>query len=319
MIASEKPKSAFVTGLLLFITLELSVAATDVTSASQLNKTEILVNFQNRQFNTLIYAPAEKNKAGYPLLIVTPGAGNRLLRFVRATDFNKLAQRYSFVVAFPEIDQRDDWFERALSETGSGKNAADFFRTVIKNVSEHTTIQSQQVYLSGFSTGGILLLTALCEMAEEIAAFAVVSASLPKDRQSGCKPARPVPALFIASKDDPVVPWFGGQLVLSDSGGNLVSVDSITDTVDVWRMNNNCGAKPKLDPLSNVDPADRTTVTRLIYDNRCRNSAIVMLYAIKGGGHNWPGSRVQIDSQQGSISQDINASEIIWDFFSKYR
>ena len=323
MILREKSKPGFVTGLLLFfLTIEISTAAPEVVAAGGVEKSEITVNFKGRLFQTLVYAPETSNQINtYPLLIVAPGVGNRLLRFVRATNLYKLAEKYQFVIAFPEIDQYYDWFgwlSPAVSEN-SRNDVAGFFRLVIENVSDQVSIDKKQVYLAGFSTGGVLVLTALCEMADEIAAFAVVSATVPNVWQSRCKPQRSVPALFIASKDDPVLPWVGGQFATPDQGESGLNVISVLDTVDIWRANNKCGVRPLLQSLENIDPADRTTVTRLSYDHRCHNSAVVLLYAIKGGGHSWPGSRVHLNSLQGSISQDLNASDVIWNFVRKYR
>ena len=79
--------------------------------------------------------------------------------------------------------------------------------------------------------------------------------------------------------------------------------------------------------------ADGTEVVKIGYFN-CKSGAPVVLYQIEGGGHGWPGGQTDAllgnDSRGntrgnrarqrlvGNTSQDINASEVIWQFLQKY-
>jgi polyhydroxybutyrate depolymerase len=47
----------------------------------------------------------------------------------------------------------------------------------------------------------------------------------------------------------------------------------------------------------------------------CRDQAEVIIYAIEGGGHAWPGGGPTFI---GKTSKDINASETMWAFFENH-
>jgi polyhydroxybutyrate depolymerase len=56
-------------------------------------------------------------------------------------------------------------------------------------------------------------------------------------------------------------------------------------------------------------------VQRITYRG-CRGGNAVVLYAVPGGGHTWPGS---FDvPMRGHVTQDINAADLILDFFAHH-
>jgi hypothetical protein len=55
---------------------------------------------------------------------------------------------------------------------------------------------------------------------------------------------------------------------------------------------------------------------RLIEYSSCADGTLVQLYAIDGGGHTWPGS-FDVPGL-GYTTQQIDATDLIWDFFSAY-
>lgn len=307
-----------VIGLLIFPFLTGAVTAATLESQSS-DKTQIFFVHDDKNYNALLFKPESNSRdVAHPLVIVASSIGDRLSRFVRATGFAQLAGRENFVVTYAQIDQNEDWYSWLDSPNGGVNQGAEFFRSIIYSVSKQANIQPRKIYLVGFSTGGTLVLTAMCEMANEVAAFGVVSASLPTSWQKQCSMKKSVPAIIFASRDDPIFHWDGGDIAIPLTESKTLKVLSISDTVDLWRANNKCSARPLLEPFANVDPSDGTTITRLKYDYECRNSSHVLLYAITGGGHSWPGSIIKLRSFEGAISQDIHASDTIWEFFRKY-
>jgi polyhydroxybutyrate depolymerase len=58
-------------------------------------------------------------------------------------------------------------------------------------------------------------------------------------------------------------------------------------------------------------------VTLISYS--CPNGSSVELYRVRGGGHTWPGSALSAGAKQlGVTTMAINASKIIWNFFSAH-
>jgi polyhydroxybutyrate depolymerase len=53
---------------------------------------------------------------------------------------------------------------------------------------------------------------------------------------------------------------------------------------------------------------------------QCTSGADVQYYIITGGGHTWPGGLQYLpEAVVGRTSRDINASELLWQFFSAHK
>jgi polyhydroxybutyrate depolymerase len=119
--------------------------------------------------------------------------------------------------------------------------------------------------------------------------------------------------------DDRLMKWDGGEIPSGRGigGGEVVSTQQ---TVNFWVANNGCRAAPRNEELP--DKAnDGTRVIRHSYAD-CSSGKEVVLYEIRGGGHGWPGSSARrgllVSRLVGTVSQDINASEVIVEFFRRY-
>src|SRR4029450_331493 len=49
----------------------------------------------------------------------------------------------------------------------------------------------------------------------------------------------------------------------------------------------------------------------------CHGGSSVALYAVTGGGHTWPGSSIDLP-MNGHVTQDINAADLMLEFFSHH-
>ena len=78
----------------------------------------------------------------------------------------------------------------------------------------------------------------------------------------------------------------------------------------MWARRNQCGTAP----LDSVVAAD---VTRREYPD-CADSATVVLYTIRGGGHSWPGGKPLPEWFVGPTSSDIDATSVMWEFFRQH-
>jgi polyhydroxybutyrate depolymerase len=128
-----------------------------------------------------------------------------------------------------------------------------------------------------------------------------------------CAPRPAISVVEFHGTDDPIVPFKGGE-VQGEFGGIVLSV---AETVSHWVNLNRCPTSPKIRLEPDRDPNDGTRVLREVYRS-CQKGTGVVLYAIKGGGHTWPdGPGGQLPTS-GRVSRDINATEVIWDFFAKH-
>ena len=66
------------------------------------------------------------------------------------------------------------------------------------------------------------------------------------------------------------------------------------------------------------DPHDGTRVKCTRYVNESDGTEVI-LYAVEGGGHTWPGGFQYLPAWIiGKTSRDIDANEVIWAFFKRH-
>ena len=83
---------------------------------------------------------------------------------------------------------------------------------------------------------------------------------------------------------------------------------SVSDITTYWANYNNTDPNPIINQVPNSNPSDGSTVERRSWENG-DNCVTVQELKVINGGHDWPGS---------SGNMDINASQEIWKFVSKY-
>ncbi len=75
---------------------------------------------------------------------------------------------------------------------------------------------------------------------------------------------------------------------------------------------NKCASKPSVSSVA-------AGVTRLQYTD-CGDVASMVLYTIRGEGHQWPGGRSIAEQWLlGSYSGSIDATQLMWAFFREHR
>ena len=72
------------------------------------------------------------------------------------------------------------------------------------------------------------------------------------------------------------------------------------------------GSKPQRSRPQPKGVGGTGRVTRETYTT-CRGRADVVLYKVAGGSHSWPGGN------GGDATQEVSATELIWEFFTHYR
>jgi polyhydroxybutyrate depolymerase len=181
-----------------------------------------------------------------------------------------------------------------------------FLNQMLDQLALKYSLDTRRIYATGLGDGGFMALRVGCNMADRVAAIAVVGAAMPKTMI--CLPARPVPALFINGTDDPVVP---------DNGGTYkprrFHILSAEDSAKTWAKFDRCGEKPAQDKLPSAEKGGKDTKT-FTYSG-CQDNAQVVLYSVKNGGNTWPGGeQYTTEKEAGKTSNALNANEAIWSF-----
>jgi len=150
-------------------------------------------------------------------------------------------------------------------------------------------------------------------LSDRIAAIAAVSSGMAPAVAASLQPAAPVSILVINGTDDPLVPYRGGPVVRDR--GETISTNAI---IRKWVTANHCKENPIVMQLPDTDPSDGTRVQKTAY-LECAQHSVVALYRIDGGGHTWPGgSQYLPPAIIGRVSRDLNATQVIWQFFANH-
>jgi polyhydroxybutyrate depolymerase len=86
-----------------------------------------------------------------------------------------------------------------------------------------------------------------------------------------------------------------------------------------WAEQDGCDAAkdPKVVKISHAGSDDGTSAQRLSFGTS-KDGTQVVFYHTDGGGHPWPGGSKMQEAILGKATKDIDASALIWEFFSKY-
>lgn len=152
------------------------------------------------------------------------------------------------------------------------------------------------------SNGGFMSFHLACNLSERIAAIASVTGSMTDLTLNGCDAQRPVPVMQIHGTQDPVVSYNGSNLSIS-----------MNELIAYWVNHNNCNPTPTIYNVPDTNTTDQCTAEYRVY--RDGDAGVnVEFFHIEGGGHTWPDGLLDI----GVTNRDINASDEVWKFFSKY-
>lgn len=274
----------------------------------------------------LLHIPPSYDKTKpLPLVIALHGGGGAGKNMVQLTlgGFDKLSDKNGFVVVYPDGIKKQWSDGRSSEETGHYVNKENiddvgFISALIDHLIKKLNIDPKRVYITGMSNGAIMAYRLACELTEKIAAIAPVTGNISQNLFPSCSPSRPISVLAINNVNDPLVPWAGGDITGPSGFKKFGKVLSTSDTIRFWVNHNNCLSSPVITHEPDTDPKDGTRIRKEVYRDG-KDGTEVILYAIEGGGHTWPsGYQYLREKIIGKTSKDIDANEVIWEFFKKH-
>ena len=259
---------------------------------------------------------------GWPLLLVLHGGGGSGDYMARVSDFGDMARREGFVAVFPDAIGKhwnDGRYAATLESQGEDVDDVGFLIALVNHLGGRLPVDARRVYALGASNGGMMVQRLGCEAAEHFAALASVIANMPEPLQSSCRPRLPVAMMIINGTADPMVPYDGGRVGMGRKDrGRVIST---ADTIDHWVRANGCRAAADAFLLPNKDPGDGVQIRASRWRD-CRQGAEVLLYAMDGAGHRWPGEPRAgvplLKRLMGPLAMDIEAEREIWAFFKAH-
>jgi polyhydroxybutyrate depolymerase len=273
-----------------------------------------------------IHIPASRiDMPRAPLLIMLHGGGSTGKANIGLTkgEFNFLSDRDGFLVVYPDGINKH-WNDGRTEDVivyGKGQKLQDdvgFISALIDSLINTMNVDPDRVYVTGMSNGALMAYRLGCEIPDKLAAIAPVDGSISQSIADTVSPRSSLAVLAINNTKDPLVHWNGGDLTGPFGKRTLGKILSVQQSVNFWVKRDQCVTTPIVTNLPSVDPNGGMRVSREEYTNGDQGTEVV-LYAIEGGGHTWPGG-VQYApiAMIGRTSRDIDACQIIWDFFKKH-
>ena len=279
------------------------------------------MTFEGRERSYLVHLPpAYQPGTALPLVIALHGGSGTAANMEKLTGFSAVSDKEGFILCYPQgvgrnwNDGRDIKDAKAVQEN---INDVGFLLALMDRLISDYGVDPHMIYMTGISNGGFMSYRMALEAADRLAAIAPVAANL-AENLLGKKPSQPISVLIINGDEDPLVPWEGGWVGFGDKKrGKCISA---MDTLHFWQTAN--GIEPGTESITNLperDAKDGTQIQVLSSRNEQSNTDVV-LYDVQGGGHTWPGGWQYLGAWLvGKTSRELNASEVIWEFFKKHR
>jgi polyhydroxybutyrate depolymerase len=322
-------KFRFLTGQMLIVCLLFLFSFNSITAEDAVKKeggevrdfTETL-QYEGIERTCHIHLPPNFSTNEHsPMVLALHGGVGEGRKFEKSTTNGTLtiaADKRDVVIVFPEgIDKH--WVD-GRTEAVKKKNRHNdvgFISAIIDIMVKNYNIDPNRVYATGISNGGFMSYRLAMDLSDKIAAIAPIAAQVSKSIM-GKTPERPISVMIINGTDDPLVPYNGGHVRLFRFGRSRGEVLSTDSTVDFFLRHNGCTGSPEKKKLEDRDSEDDTSVEVETYAD-CREGTEVVLVKVIGGGHTWPGGTQYLKPWLvGKVSKDLNASEMILNFFLKH-
>lgn len=255
------------------------------------------------------YTPEKK----YPLIFVMHGIASRAKAIAGFSGFTEQSDLKDFIVCYPQ-GYKWSWGITLLIGPAPKKGIDDygFFDRLIDSLDTDYSIDLENVYACGISNGGFMSALLACNLSERFAGIALVCSNMFEPVEELYQVGKPMPILIIAGTKDPLLDYAGGKMKLK----NKYSSIGYEATVEYWVAKNGC-CYPSDSTIIETHPKDKTTVIKYYCKDETNKNEVVF-YKVIGGGHAWPGRGKDFKSAFfGDISHEIDAAEVISDFFMK--
>ncbi len=252
-----------------------------------------------------------------PVVFVLHGRPSNSVGMAAITGMNFVAEAENFIAVYPDgIDQGWNYvLGSPYFALQSEQDDSQFFEDLIDEIALDLNIDRSRVYVTGFSNGGFMTHRLACDSQDIFAAFAPAGSGLFAGLPEICdeEESGPIPILLEHGTADVSIAWQGNQDV-SPLGDTVFIATPFPLTVAFWLDRNGCPREHDYTALAASGP---TQVYVSEYAN-CEG-APVTVYAIRDGGHNWPGRPDLIGEEiAGLVNTDINMSQVVWDFFEQF-
>ncbi|HMB06094.1 MAG TPA: PHB depolymerase family esterase [Isosphaeraceae bacterium] len=269
----------------------------------------LMIDDQDRPYSIHV-PPSYDPEKPTPVVLVFHSAAMNGATMARFCGLNEKADQSGFVVVYPNGTGASKFFLYWDAGGVRGRISDDvgYVAKLLDDLATVVNVDPRRVYATGMSNGAMMCYRLASQLSDRIAAIAPVAGTMAIET---CRPRRPVSVLHFHGTKDTLV-LFGGP---DDRIPKNLKFSSAEDSVRAWAKADGCPEMPVVAEMPNIAD-DGTTVQRKTYGPG-RDGSEVILYAIEGGGHTWPGQEPPIPFL-GKSTRDISANDLIWDFFQKH-
>ena len=259
---------------------------------SNTNAQTIVHDGLNREY--VLYIPdSYDGTSAVPLMMNFHGYSQSASEYIIEADMRPLAESDTFILVYPQgscLDGLSHW--NACPTGGDNKSDADdfgFVESMINEISSQYNVDMERIYAAGYSNGGMMAYGLANYKSDLIAAVASVSGGM---LDCTGPTSHPMPVVHLHGTSDGVLPYNGGS-----------DWNSAQSTLDHWINFNNTNTSPTV----TTDNSGGMTIEHYVYD---QGDSLVSVehYKYIGGDHVW----------YNSTFQGQNASELVWNFVSRY-
>jgi polyhydroxybutyrate depolymerase len=281
-----------------FCILAILVALTGAAHAAELAD-------GGRTRSYLVHRPADLGRANpAPLVIVLHGGFGSGAQAEKSYNWDAEADHNGFVVVYPDGIGRS-WNAGGICCGPAQRKAVDdvgFLTHLIETVSRSENIDRSRIYLTGISNGAAMAYRYGCEGPLPVAAIGGVSGSF----STACPKTHAVSVMEIHGLDDRSIPFAGGH---GKRAATKVEWQGAQQTLDAFRKADRCAAPS----LQQNGPLQTAT-------SHCAGGHDVVLIAIAGAGHQWPGGQRERGLVPWLLRLDppstaLDATSTLWAFF----
>ena len=252
-----------------------------------------------RQYRLAVPSEAT-GKRPLPLILNFHGARSNEVAQAVVSQLEEKGPARGFVVITP-LSNLGGWSKPGPKFFEPHDTNLAFPRALIDAAAANLCIDKHRVYATGLSDGAGMSAYLGCKMSRQLAAIAPVAGV---NLAEPCPHGNPMSVIAFHGTADASVAYGGGAV----PGRPAMDVPSVETAAKAWAQRAGCRTKP-------ASQAIGTEVQRITYRG-CDRANAVVLYSVTGGGHTTPGS---FDvPRNGHVTQDINAADLMLEFFSHH-
>lgn len=270
------------------------------------------LEFENRNRQYLVYLPEnyDENIAA-PVVFLLHGAGSTAEDFLMVTGYRRLADKTGTILVIPQGVQNSwGYLDREeLHPQDLYTNDWDFLAALIDQTTTEYRIDTERIYLLGYSNGGLLAMRTLCEHGDKLAGVAIIAAGMNSYLAAHCMQVTPTPFLIVRGTSDALFPWSGDVTFKAD--GRFIVTYSSQQMMSFFHQVLGCSRPEGIE--NRTAPGSGARVVRDAFIG-CRHNSALVLYALFDFPHAYP-NQVFAVLNEGKVG---TIEDAIWEFFSVY-